>query len=115
MQTKGHFTVSTGQLNQCTVPEGLVDWPIPADKRHRGKEDEPEDGQTKVNTILRVCSEKSQAGQHIEEESGTVDWRDMIIIARRIPTLSMLISQMGHSPHEQPRYVKYIFPVPVSC
>lgn len=56
-----------------SVPEGLVDGPVPADESHRGEEDEPEDGQTEVNTICCVCSEVSQACQHVEEKSGTVD------------------------------------------
>lgn len=58
------------------LPEGSVDRPVPTDEGHRGEEDEPEDGQTKVHTILTACSEVSQAGQHVEEESGTMDWRD---------------------------------------
>ena len=61
---------------QNSVPEGLVDGPVPADEGHRGEEDEPEDGQTEVNPVLSVCSEVSQAGQHVEEESGTVDCGD---------------------------------------
>lgn len=61
---------------QTSVPEGLVDGPVPADERHWGEEDEPEDGQTKVDPTLSVCSEVRQAGQHVEEESGTVNWGD---------------------------------------
>lgn len=32
-------------------PEGPVDWSVPADEGHRGKQDEPEDGQTKIHTV----------------------------------------------------------------
>ena len=55
------------------VPEGSVDRPVPADEGHGGEEEEPEDGQTEVHTVLRVYSEVSQAGQQVEEESDAVD------------------------------------------
>lgn len=62
-------------INDTSVPEGLVDGSVPADEGHGGEEDEPKDGQAKVNTIGScVCCEVSQAGQQIEEEGGTVDW-----------------------------------------
>lgn len=59
---------------KSSVPEGLVDGPVPADKGHRGEEDEPEDGQTKVDSICSTCSEIGQAGQDVEEQRGAVDW-----------------------------------------
>lgn len=80
------FTCTTKTGTSClvcnanqriSVPEGLVDGSVPADEGHRGEEDEPKDGQTKVNTVLRVCSEVCQAGEHVEEESGTVDWGEV--------------------------------------
>lgn len=57
------------------APEGPVHRSVPADEGHRGEEDEPEDGQTKVHAISSVCYEVRQAGKDVEEQSGTVDWR----------------------------------------
>ncbi len=71
-KTTSPRTVSNSK-QRTSVLEGLVDGPVPADEGHRREEDEPEDGQAEVDTVLRVCSEVSQAGQHVEEQSGTVD------------------------------------------
>lgn len=54
--------------------EGFVNWSVPADEGHGGEEDEPKDGQTKVDTSILVCSEVSQTCQHVEEQSGAVDF-----------------------------------------
>lgn len=39
------------------VPEGFIDGPVPAEEAHRGEEDEPQDGKTKVHTGHRVSYE----------------------------------------------------------
>lgn len=54
-------------------PEGPVDGSVPADEGHWSKQDEPQNRQTKVHTGVVVPGEECQAGQHIQEESSTVD------------------------------------------
>lgn len=63
------------QYQWHSIPKGLVDRPVPTDEGHGGEQNEPKNSQTKVNAIVTVNGEASQAGQHVEEESGTVDWR----------------------------------------
>lgn len=58
------------------MPEGFVHWPVPTDERDGGEEDEPEDGQTKVHPRVWIGSEVGQAGQKVQEECDTVNWRD---------------------------------------
>ncbi len=54
-------------------PEGLVDGPVPADEGAGSEEDEPEDGEAEVHTIVRISGEVSQTCQQVEEQSHTVD------------------------------------------
>ena len=56
--------------------EGLVDRPVPAEEGTGSKEDEPENGETKIHTIGRFSSEEGQTGQQVEEQSHTVDCRN---------------------------------------
>ena len=53
--------------------EGLVHWPVPAEEGAGCKEDQPEDGEAKVNATGHIRGEESQAGEKVEEQGYTVD------------------------------------------
>lgn len=72
--TSTSLSTSLGSSSEHkSLPEGFVNWPVPADKRHRGEEDEPQDGQTEVHTFSSVSGEVSQASQDVEEQGGAMD------------------------------------------
>ncbi len=64
---------NTVSLLKEDSPKGLVDGPVPAEEGAGSKEDEPEDGEAKINTIGRVSGEVSQTCQQVEKQSHTVD------------------------------------------
>lgn len=60
---------------QCSSsPEGPVQWSVPADEGTGGKQQEPQHGEAKVNTVRRVHAEQGQAAKHVDEKCACVNW-----------------------------------------
>lgn len=58
--------------NEAYSLEGLIDRSVPAEEGTGCEEDEPEDGETKVDTFIGVPDEEGKAGKNVEEQSHTV-------------------------------------------
>lgn len=53
-------------------PEGLIDRSVPAEEGAGSEEDEPQNGEAEINSVV-TGDEVSQARQQVEEQSHTVD------------------------------------------
>lgn len=71
------ITTACPQVVEADSLEGLIDGSVPAEEGTGRKEDEPEDGETKVETFSGVPDEEGEAGQNVEEQSHTVHWKSI--------------------------------------
>lgn len=60
-------------FNNSDSLEGLVDGPVPAKEGAGREEDEPENGEAKIHTIVRISGKGGQTSQQVEEQSHRVD------------------------------------------
>lgn len=63
-----HFNKTSLNLGLMGLPEGLVDRSEPAEEGTGREQQEPEQSQTKVHSVQRVCGEQGQSRENVQEQ-----------------------------------------------
>jgi len=69
-----HFYKLLNILSQAEVlPESSIKWSVPADKRTRGKKQEPENTQSKINPSRSINVKPGQTSKDIKKQCHCMD------------------------------------------
>lgn len=71
------------------LPESSIKWSVPADKRTRGKKQEPENTQSEINPSCRINIKPGQTSKDIKKQCHCMDCRSK----RKIVLIKLCLKQ----------------------